>query len=172
MYQMLSQEKPHLIAQIKDRLNRKTLDELTMEALQQNRNLMTEVKEGLSSSLEHAAQVATIVQKTEQTIASQLAHHEHGALIAEALSQTIQTDRGLQNETNVLDLYEKETGTLVTERNTKTRSKLYSDSIPWTLVGRIDGLVGNRIVDAKERKRKWTHVPEYDMIQMRAYMEL
>lgn len=83
----------------------------------------------------------------------------------------VSTQRGLQNEDNILNTYETERDVKVTERNTKTLRKDYGK---FRLVGRLDGYVESekRIVDSKDRTRFWPEVPIYDEIQLRCYMDM
>jgi len=79
--------------------------------------------------------------------------------------------RGLANENTILNTYEQDTGREVSQRNTKTFKKNFGD---FKLIGRTDGHVEsmNRIVDSKDRTRKWATVPIYDEIQLRVYMNM
>jgi hypothetical protein len=79
--------------------------------------------------------------------------------------------RGLANENTILNTYEEDTGREVSQRNTKTFKKDFGD---FKLIGRTDGHVEslNRIVDSKDRTRKWKTVPIYDEIQLRVYMNM
>lgn len=83
----------------------------------------------------------------------------------------VSKQRGLNNETAILDQYETQRDVKVTERNTKTIKKNLGT---FTLVGRCDGYVAKerRIVDSKDRTREWPTVPIYDEIQLRTYMKL
>lgn len=91
--------------------------------------------------------------------------------IAEEVRGKVSKQRGINNETKILDTYEIDRDVKVTERNTKMCRK---DFGTFKLVGRIDGYVAseNRIVDSKERTRFWNTVPLYDEIQLRCYMAL
>lgn len=91
--------------------------------------------------------------------------------ITKECASEIHKQRGLKNENEVLDQYEVETKTTVTERNTCMRKISFPE---YGLCGRIDGYVEslNRIVDSKERTVHWPEVPIYDEIQLRVYMEL
>lgn len=95
---------------------------------------------------------------------------ERDAIVKEVASG-IHKQRGLRNENQILDNYEKETKTKVTERNTRLVRKDYG---PFVLIGRIDGYVESlkRIVDSKERTFYRSSPPVYDEIQMRVYMDL
>jgi 16S rRNA G966 N2-methylase RsmD len=91
--------------------------------------------------------------------------------IVQECASEIQKRRGLQNENDVLDEYQQQTSTQVTERNTVMRRKDCGD---YKLCGRIDGYVKslNRIIDSKERTKFRDAIPVYDEIQLRVYMEL
>ena len=91
-------------------------------------------------------------------------------MISEVRGKVAQ-QRGLNNENAVLNTYEEDTGVEVAERNTKTFRKDFGE---FKMVGRTDGWVAahSRIVDAKERTRKWATVPLYDEIQLRCYMNM
>lgn len=93
------------------------------------------------------------------------------ASIVKECASDIHKQRGTKNENAVLNHYEAQTKTQVTERNTCMRYLKCGD---YNLCGRIDGYVAsrNRIVDSKERTVHWPEVPMYDEIQMRVYMEL
>lgn len=83
----------------------------------------------------------------------------------------VNQQRGLANEDTILNVYEADTGNEVSERNTRTFKKDFGS---FKMVGRTDGYVAtlNRIVDSKDRTRKWPSVPIYDEIQLRVYMNL
>lgn len=83
----------------------------------------------------------------------------------------VSKQRGLNNEDHILNTYETARDVKVTERNTKTIKK---DFGTFKLVGRCDGYVAseNRIVDSKDRTRRWPSVPIYDEIQLRCYMNM
>lgn len=83
----------------------------------------------------------------------------------------VNQQRGLANENTILNVYEADTGNEVTERNTKTFKKDFGS---FKMIGRTDGYVAalNRIVDSKDRTRKWPSVPIYDEIQLRVYMNM
>lgn len=91
--------------------------------------------------------------------------------IVKEVASAIQKQRGLRNENQILDNYEKDTKTKVTERNTRMVRKDYG---PFVLIGRIDGFVESlkRVVDSKERTYFRSEPPMYDEIQMRVYMDL
>ena len=93
------------------------------------------------------------------------------ASIVKECASDIHKQRGTKNENEVLNQYEAQTKTEVTERNTCMR---YANCGSYKLCGRIDGYVAslNRIVDSKERSVHWPEVPVYDEIQLRVYMEL
>ena len=91
--------------------------------------------------------------------------------LADEVRGQVSKQRGLVNEEKILDTYEAAREVKVTERNTKTIKK---DMGIYRLVGRCDGYVADqkRIVDSKDRTRKWPSVPLYDEIQLRCYMQM
>lgn len=91
--------------------------------------------------------------------------------LAEEVRGSVSKQRGLANEESILDTYEAAREVKVTERNTKLVKK---DCGSYRLMGRCDGYVAsqNRIVDSKDRTRKWPLVPLYDEVQLRCYMQL
>ena len=91
-------------------------------------------------------------------------------MISEVRGKVAQ-QRGLNNENTVLNTYEEDNGVEVAERNTRTFRKDFGE---FKMVGRTDGWVAahNRIVDAKDRTRKWASVPIYDEVQLRCYMNM
>jgi hypothetical protein len=93
------------------------------------------------------------------------------AKLVDEVRGKVAKQRGLNNEEQILNTYEAVREVKVTERNTKTIKK---DFGAFKLVGRCDGSVAseNRILDSKDRTRKWPAVPIYDEIQLRCYMNM
>lgn len=96
------------------------------------------------------------------------------AMAAQLLSDArgrVSTQRGLTNETAILDDYAAKRNVVVTERNSRM---LRMDKGAFVLVGRTDGYVEaqKRVVDSKNRTRYFQSPPGYDEIQMRVYMHL
>jgi hypothetical protein len=91
-------------------------------------------------------------------------------LVSEIRGQ-VSKQRGIRNESAILDQYEIHRDVKVIERNTRTFKKDYGK---FRMIGRTDGYVAseNRIVDSKDRTRFWSQVPLYDEIQLRCYMEM
>lgn len=110
------------------------------------------------------AQAKAIVDRPEFT-------PELQARLATELRGQVSKRRGLQNETSILNTYETQQKVQVIDRNTKTLRKDYGK---FRIIGRIDGYVESerRIVDSKDRTRKWATVPSYDEIQLRCYMNM
>ena len=123
MYQMIetNYQWRSLVHNVKQSLGLKTLDDLTLEAIQKNANLVQTLEDNIQKSLD--GPVVEIVEQSQKQFEGML-DGPHKELVASALAQTIQTERGIRNEVNVLDLYEQETGSTVTERNTKTVKKV------------------------------------------------
>jgi hypothetical protein len=101
---MLEHDMANEFQHTKQKLDRKTLDDLTKEALQSNASLFTEVHAGLDLALKNPSQVVNILDQTEARLAETLKDSKNGSVIAEVLKSVIQTERGLHNENNVLDL--------------------------------------------------------------------
>lgn len=105
----------------------------------------------------------------------QMRHPEFSAELRTRLVDEVRgkvsRQRGITNENAILNTYESARAVTVTERNTKTIKK---DFGTFKLVGRCDGYVAsqNRIVDSKDRTRRWDTVPIYDEIQLRCYMKM
>ena len=91
--------------------------------------------------------------------------------IAAEVRGRVSKQRGIANESAILNNYETQQNVKVVERNTRMIKKDYTT---FSIVGRIDGYVAseNRIVDSKERTRFWPTVPVYDEIQLRCYMDM
>jgi hypothetical protein len=95
-----------------------------------------------------------VAAKIEQT-------QEHQALASE-----IQKRRGTRLEDKAENNHAAATGVQVTDRNTFVEFE--SDS--YRLIGYLDGMQGDKVVETKNRKRFWTTPPAYDFIQLRCYM--
>lgn len=121
--------------------------------------------------------VSGILERVEQraNVVLALRHSGLNDTIRELMSSEVRgqvsRQRGIQNESTILDAYEKDRNVEVIERNTKSYKKDYGQ---FKLNGRTDGFVPseNRIVDSKDRTRVWDTVPIYDEIQMRVYMNM
>ena len=95
-----------------------------------------------------------VTTKIEQT-------QEHQVLASE-----IQKRRGTRLEDKAENEHAVSTGVQVTDRNTFVEFE--SDS--YRLIGYLDGMQGDKVVETKNRKRFWTTPPAYDFIQLRCYM--
>ena len=84
----------------------------------------------------------------------------------EVIVSEIQKQRGIQLEKIVEDNYTKKTSLPVVERNTFIKYECDQ----YKLIGYIDGMVENKVMETKNRKRFWKEPPLYDMIQLRCYM--
>ena len=121
--------------------------------------------------------VASVLQDVENSALLVLAlRHdkltpELRVAIAGEVRGQVSKQRGLKNEEDILDAYEKDRDVKVVERNTKMLRKNYGT---FKLIGRTDGYVAseNRIVDSKDRTRLWDTVPIYDEVQLRCYMDM
>lgn len=115
-------------------------------------------------NVENSAALVLALRHDKMTPALRLA-------IAGEVRGQVSKQRGLKNEDNILDTYEKDRDVKVVERNTKMLRKNYGS---FKIVGRTDGFVAseNRIVDSKDRTRVWDTVPIYDEVQLRCYMDM
>ena len=84
----------------------------------------------------------------------------------EVLVSQIQKQRGIQLEKVVEDKYTIKTSNSVLERNTFTKYECNE----YKLIGYIDGMVEDKVMETKNRKRFWKEPPLYDIIQLRCYM--
>jgi hypothetical protein len=163
------------IAEIERAGNRRPLHQFVNEVLREGPML------DIVSSALRAAQATHNVQgvlaEVEQQAALVLDMRRGGlppdlrAKLIDEVRGKVSKQRGLNNEDAILNTYEAAREVKVTERNTKTIKK---DFGAFRLVGRCDGYVAseNRIVDSKDRTRKWPSVPIYDEIQLRCYMNM
>jgi hypothetical protein len=87
--------------------------------------------------------------------------NEHQVLVSE-----IQKQRGIRLENIVEDNYEIKTGSIISQRNSYT----HFECDDYKLIGYLDGMVDNKVMETKNRKRYWIEPPEYDIIQLRCYM--
>jgi hypothetical protein len=103
------------------------------------------------SSLSINNEIITAIEKT----------NEHKVLVSE-----IQKQRGIRLENIVEDNYEIKTGSIISERNSYTQF----DCDDYKLIGYLDGMINDKVMETKNRKRYWVEPPEYDIIQLRCYM--
>lgn len=140
----------------------------------------SDIRDCISTALKEcqaSEDVSDILDRVEQRANVVLALRHSGLkdnlrqLMAAEVRGQVSRQRGVQNESTILDAYEKERNVQVIERNTKSYKKDYGQ---FKLNGRTDGFVPseNRIVDSKDRTRVWDTVPIYDEIQMRVYMNM
>jgi hypothetical protein len=177
MYDVLGKDKA-----IKERMraierayNRRSLYSVKNEALADPniRDCVTtalsaaETSSDMDGILDDAASRAKIV------VALRFSHYapELQNMMVDEVRGQVARQRGTANENKILNTYEEEQKVEVTERNTRTFRKAYSN---FKLVGRTDGFVASesRIVDSKDRVRFIETPPIYDEIQLRVYMNL
>jgi len=84
----------------------------------------------------------------------------------QVLASEIQKRRGTKLEDKAENDHAAVTGIEVTNRN--TFAEFECDS--YRLIGYLDGMQGEKIVETKNRKRFWTVPPAYDFVQLRCYM--
>ena len=95
-----------------------------------------------------------VTTKIEQT-------QEHQVLAGE-----IQKRRGTRLEDKAENEHAAVTGVEVTNRNSFVDFECDS----YRLIGYLDGMQGDKVVETKNRKRFWTTPPAYDFVQLRCYM--
>jgi len=92
------------------------------------------------------------------------------AYIQSRLSQTYGQQREKQSLHRMPDVKENNSSFFRTEVGDFT---LGSAHIRYSIGGRIDGLVGKKLIEIKNRKQRFlTPLPQYDVIQMHCYMKL
>jgi hypothetical protein len=84
----------------------------------------------------------------------------------QVLASEIQKRRGTKLEDKAENDHAAATGIEVTDRNTFVDFEC-SD---YRLIGYLDGMQGEKVVETKNRKRFWTVPPAYDFVQLRCYM--
>lgn len=175
VYELLCKDK-HIKNQISDiekATNRRPFNSVVNDLLRES-SVRSCVVSGLREA-QHTQDVTGVLERVE-TQAKDIVNRPEFApdvqtRLATEIRGQVSKQRGLRNESSILNSYETQQNVRVTERNTKTLRKDYGK---FRLIGRIDGYVEseNRIVDSKDRTRKWTSVPEYDEIQLRCYMDM
>jgi hypothetical protein len=84
----------------------------------------------------------------------------------QVLASEIQKRRGTRLEDKAENEHAVETGIEVTNRNSFVDFECES----YRLIGYLDGMQGEKVVETKNRKRFWAVPPAYDFIQLRCYM--
>jgi hypothetical protein len=107
-----------------------------------------------------AAEIGNMSIVPEVTVAIE-STQEHQVLASE-----IQKRRGTRLEDKAENDHAATTGIEVTQRN----SFVDFECPDYRLIGYLDGMQGDRVVETKNRKRFWTTPPAYDFIQLRCYM--
>lgn len=98
-----------------------------------------------------SADVKDVIEKTQ----------EHQVLASE-----IQKRRGTKLEDKAENDHAAATGVEVTGRN----SFVDFECDEYRLIGYLDGMQGEKVVETKNRKRFWAVPPYYDFVQLRCYM--
>uniref|UniRef100_A0A6C0B661 Uncharacterized protein n=1 Tax=viral metagenome TaxID=1070528 RepID=A0A6C0B661_9ZZZZ len=114
----------------------------------------------ISGQMDVATETALLCVNPEVTLKIEQTQ-EHQVLASE-----IQKRRGTRLEDKAENEHAVSTGVQVTDRNTFVEFE--SDS--YRLIGYLDGMQGDKVVETKNRKRFWTTPPAYDFIQLRCYM--
>ena len=100
---------------------------------------------------------------------------KHSDQLSSAVKSVVNCARGNIGETPAIRMYEQQTGRTVHSCNAKLYSKVMVETPGMKLVlnGKVDGLVGNRVVEVKTRRYKFfDKLPEYESVQIQAYMFL
>lgn len=84
----------------------------------------------------------------------------------QVLASEIQKRRGTKLEDKAENDHAATTGVEVTNRNSFVNFECDS----YRLIGYLDGMQGEKVVETKNRKRFWTVPPAYDFVQLRCYM--
>jgi hypothetical protein len=84
----------------------------------------------------------------------------------QVLASEIQKRRGTKLEDKAENDHAAATGIEVTGRNTFVDFECDD----YRLIGYLDGMQGEKVVETKNRKRFWTVPPAYDFVQLRCYM--
>jgi hypothetical protein len=84
----------------------------------------------------------------------------------QVLASEIQKRRGTKLEDKAENDHAATTGVEVTNRNSFVDFECDS----YRLIGYLDGMQGEKVVETKNRKRFWTVPPAYDFVQLRCYM--
>ena len=84
----------------------------------------------------------------------------------QVLASEIQKRRGTKLEDKAENDHAAATGIEVTGRNTFVDFECDE----YRLIGYLDGMQGEKVVETKNRKRFWTVPPSYDFVQLRCYM--
>ena len=84
----------------------------------------------------------------------------------QVLASEIQKRRGTKLEDKAENDHAAATGIEVTGRNSFVDFECDS----YRLIGYLDGMQGEKVVETKNRKRFWTVPPAYDFVQLRCYM--
>ena len=87
----------------------------------------------------------------------------------ELVEEAVQKKRGREEEDEVINDAEKRLNIKVSDRNTKSGS-LRGEN--YLVLGRVDGISDEDIVEIKTRKNWFSVPPEYDLVQLRVYLRM
>ena len=124
--------------------------------------LLKEALEGKAASSDFSA-AAKRIQAGTSTPEKEAATLSTSSVVT-TLGREIQKQRGTKLESVAEDNHVKP----VTNRNTPVRYECDE----YVLVGYIDGMEDDRVLETKNRKRLWKEIPEYDILQLRCYMKM
>jgi len=95
--------------------------------------------------------------------------------IAKYVEGHINKNRGIKNEKNIINSYEKKNKTNIKANNSKLyKMKLFSlDDHEIFICGKIDGIENNELIEIKNRRnRLFEYIPIYEQIQIEVYFRL
>jgi uracil-DNA glycosylase len=124
--------------------------------------------------LEKAAEVKQLTTEV-QTIEKELSQHEQVwhdlKTTKKTLISHVQTEFGKKREDEQIE--NATLGSITHNNNKFYKMALGSDPVKWGIGGRIDGLRNGKLIEIKNRKsRIFNPLPEYDYIQVQAYMQI
>lgn len=85
------------------------------------------------------------------------------------LQEAVQKKRGRDEEEEVINDAEKRLNIKIAERNTKFG---YFNGRNYVILGRVDGVSEDDIVEVKTRRNWFSAPPEYDLVQLRVYLRI
>jgi len=89
----------------------------------------------------------------------------------ELATRHVNTNRGINEEEDIINTREKVTGTQITQRNATFYTLIVDDDIK--IVGAIDGYSKEEgLVEVKNRRNRFLGMPEYEMVQCEVYMRM
>jgi hypothetical protein len=112
---------------------------------------------------------ATVLSHVDNVLNNQDLTVELKQDILATVQSELNKAQGAKQEASVLQTYELEQKTELTSKNTDFQV-YHCDS--YSIGGRTDGIHADRVVEVKTRRNWFSKPPEYDLIQLRAYMHI